>query len=239
MKISVCMATYNGEKYIKQQMKSILSQLSESDEVIVSDDNSIDNTVSIINDFEDPRIKIYRSNFRSPMFNFENALLHSSGDIIFLSDQDDIWFPDKVEKNLEYMKVYNCVISDAVVINGRGDIIHNSFYDLNNSKSGLFMNLVSNAYLGCAMCFDRKILQYALPFPKDVEMHDRWIGFISEVYGKTYFCDEALFKYRRHEGNFSLAPDESKNSLYNKLSIRFNLIKNLFIRVLSNISLLN
>lgn len=233
MKVSVCMATYNGEKYIKQQLQSILSQLSDSDEVIVSDDASVDNTISIIESFADPRIKIFHSHCKSPVFNFENALLHSSGDIIFLSDQDDIWLPDKVKITLEYMKIYNCVISDAAVINDQGDTVCDSFFKLNNSKPGLLMNLVSNAYLGCAMCFDRKILECALPFPKDIEMHDRWLGLVSEVYGKTYFCDEILFKYRRHSDNFSLAPKQSTNTLYRKISIRYCLLKNLFIRALS------
>lgn len=229
------MATYNGEKFIKQQLQSILSQLSDSDEVIISDDNSVDNTVSIIQSFEDQRIKIFNSRFQSPLFNFENALLNSSGDIIFLSDQDDVWLPNKVEVTLEYMKIYNCVISDAAIIDDRGNTINDSFFNLNNSKSGLLMNLMSNAYLGCAMCFDRKILECALPFPKDIEMHDWWLGLISEVYGKTYFCDDVLFKYRRHSNNFSHSSERSINNIYKKISIRYCFIKDLFVRVLSRL----
>ncbi len=238
MKISVCMATYNGEEYIGEQLDSILEQLGENDEVIVSDDNSQDKTIEIIKKINDPRIKVFNSHFQSPMFNFENALMKSSGDIIFLSDQDDIWFPDKIKISLSYLKKYNCVISDAVIIDGYGNIINESFYDINNSKPGLLMNLISNAYLGCAMCFDRKILINALPFPKNVEMHDRWLGLISEVYGKTYFCDEKLFMYRRHGNNHSLASEKSDNSLFKKLSIRLHLIINLLIRKVSSILLL-
>lgn len=229
------MATYNGEKYIKEQLQSILSQLSESDEVIVSDDNSVDDTISIIESFKDPRIKIFHSHFQSPIYNFENALLKSTGDIIFLSDQDDIWLPNKVQVMLGYMRTYNCVISDASLIDDSGNVIFGSFFKLNNSKSGLIMNLISNAYLGCAMCFDRKILVRALPFPKDIEMHDRWLGIISEVYGKTYFCDDILFKYRRHGGNVSQASEKSINNFYKKISIRYFLLKNLMFRVFSNL----
>ena len=89
--ISVCMATYNGEKYIEEQLKSILSQLGENDEVIVSDDSSTDNTLAIVESFNDVRIKIFPNNkFHSPIFNFENALKQATGDYIFLSDQDDV-----------------------------------------------------------------------------------------------------------------------------------------------------
>lgn len=235
MKISICMATYNGEKYIEEQLKSIMNQLSIDDEVIVSDDNSKDNTIKIIKGFDDPRIKIFNSDSQSPIFNFENALLHCTGDIIFLSDQDDIWHPKKVEISLKYMEKYNCIISDAEVIDADGKMIENSFYRINNSRPGLIMNLISNSYLGCAMCFDRSILKHALPFPKDIEMHDRWLGLVSEVYGKTYFCKEKLFQYRRHGNNFSLASEKSKNNVLKKLSIRFVLVKNLFKRRLFNL----
>ncbi len=235
MKISVCIATYNGGKYIKVQLLSILKQLSRTDEVVISDDNSTDDTLKIIKELEDKRIKIYYSDKKSPIFNFENALLKCNGDIIFLSDQDDIWHTNKVKVMLAYMEKYNCVISDAEIINANDKIIDESFYKTNNSKSGLLMNLVSNSYLGCAMCFDRKVLEHSLPFPKDIEMHDRWIGLVSEIYGKTHFCNEKLFQYRRHENNFSMASEKSKNSLLKKLSIRAILVKNLLKRYFLNL----
>ena len=96
--ISVCMATHNGGKYIKEQIDSILVQISNEDELIISDDSSTDDTVEIIKKIKDKRIKLFENNkFFSPNLNFENALLHSKGDIIFLSDQDDIWKKDKVK----------------------------------------------------------------------------------------------------------------------------------------------
>lgn len=92
------MTTYNGEKYISVQLDSILKQLSENDEVIISDDSSTDRTVDVIKNFKDKRIKLYEDNhFHSPIFNFENALEKASGDIIFLSDQDDVWLDNKVK----------------------------------------------------------------------------------------------------------------------------------------------
>ena len=97
MKISVCMATHNGERYLHEQLASILSQLGEGDEVIISDDSSADGTVDIIRGFGDQRIHLLTGNtFFNPMHNLENALKHASGDIIALSDQDDVWLGNKV-----------------------------------------------------------------------------------------------------------------------------------------------
>ncbi len=95
--ISVCMATRNGEKYIKRQLESILIQLTPDDEVVISDDSSSDRTVNIIKGFSDHRIYLYENNtFFSPIFNIENALKKASGEIIVLSDQDDVWLDNKI-----------------------------------------------------------------------------------------------------------------------------------------------
>mgnify|MGYP003392825684 CR=1 FL=1 len=102
--ISVCIATYNGEKYIGEQIASILKQLNANDEVIISDDGSTDATLSIIKTFQDPRIRVILGPQKhSPTLNFENVLHHAQGDYIFLSDQDDVWKTNKVAKN----KIYN------------------------------------------------------------------------------------------------------------------------------------
>ena len=166
MKISVCMATYNGEKYIKEQLESILSQIGENDEVIISDDSSTDNTVEIIKAFSDNRIKIFENQkFKYPIFNFENALNNATGDIIVLSDQDDIWKVNKIETIKKYMHNYDLVLSDATIIDEYGNLIKESFYKLNNSRMGFIQNIIKNSYLGCAMGFNRKILEKnSIPF---------------------------------------------------------------------------
>ncbi len=95
--LSVCIATYNGAKYINKQVESILLQLGIDDEIVVSDDGSIDQTISILESFGDERIKIFRNTGRHGVVSyFENALNHSSGEVIFLSDQDDIWNKKKL-----------------------------------------------------------------------------------------------------------------------------------------------
>lgn len=232
--ISVCMATYNGEKYIKEQLDSILSQIGENDKLIISDDSSTDNTVQIIKSFKDNRIKIFENQkFKSPIFNFENALNNATGDIIVLSDQDDIWKANKIETIKKYMQNYDLVLSDADIIDEKGNILHKSFYKLNGSKNGFIKNIVKNSYLGCTMAFNKKILDKSLPFPKDLPMHDWWIGLISEMYGKTYFIEDKLINYRRHGNNASPTGEKSKYSFFQKVIFRLIMIKNLIKRVIN------
>ena len=229
-KISVCMTTCNGEKFLKQQLKSILTQLNRNDEVIISDDSSYDNTINIINSFNDARIKLLKGNFNSPILNFENALLQVTGDYIFLSDQDDIWRADKIRTISDYLLTYDLVISDAIIINESGELLEDSFFMINNSQKGFFKNLIRNSYLGCTMAFNRKIWLKALPFPKGIPMHDWWIGLIAELHGKTYFCKEKLVMYRRHENNLSCTTRKSDYSFIEKIKFRMNILKNLFLK---------
>lgn len=231
MKISVCMATYNGEKYIKEQLDSILSQIGQNDEVIISDDSSKDKTIEIIKSYYDGRIRLLENqNFKSPVYNFENALKKVKGDIIVLADQDDVWKDDKIKTIKKYMQDYDLVLSDAYIIDEHGAVIQESFYEINGSKSGFIKNIVKNSYLGCTMAFNRKILLKALPFPKDLPMHDWWIGLIGEMYGNTYFIKDKLVMYRRHSTNASLTGEKSRNSLLKKILLRFIIIKNLIFR---------
>jgi glycosyltransferase involved in cell wall biosynthesis len=225
------MATYNGEKYIKEQLDSILSHLKENDEVIVSDDSSSDKTVEIIKAYNDSRIKIIENQkFQSPISNFENVLKHASGDIIVLADQDDIWKPNKIETIKKYMQEYDLVLSDADIIDEQGNILQESFYALNGSKSGFIKNIVKNSYLGCAMAFNRKVLEKSLPFPKDLPMHDWWVGLVAELYGKVYFIENKLISYRRHGNNVSLTGEKSKYFFTKKIMFRIIMIKNLLLR---------
>jgi len=232
-KISVCIATYNGEKYIRQQLGSILGQIGESDEIIISDDSSSDRTVEIIKTFDDKRIGLLENNrFHSPAYNFENALEKATGDIIFLSDQDDIWLENKVKIMMELLQQYELVVSDCIVINENEDILQESFFKIRGSKKGLLNNLVKNSYMGCCMAFNRRILDIALPFPDNLPMHDMWIGMIGELYGKTYFCDQKLIKYRRHEHSASPTYGPSPYNIIDRISFRTNLLSGIIARLL-------
>jgi len=229
LKLSVCMATFNGEKYIARQLQSILCQLNAEDEVIISDDTSNDSTLKIIKNIGDKRVVLLENNmFRNPTFNFENALKHSTGDIIFLSDQDDEWKPNKVEITIELLKKYDMVVCDCELIDHDGNIIMDSFYKVNNSGKGLLKNFYKNTYLGCCMAFNRKLLNKALPFPEKIPMHDIWLGMIASIFGDTCFTHHNLMYYRRHGNNSSTASGRSNNNLLNKIKFRYNLIVSLF-----------
>ncbi|MGB5965974.1 MAG: glycosyltransferase family 2 protein [Sulfurimonadaceae bacterium] len=226
--ISVCIATYNGERFIKAQLDSILCQLSDGDEVIISDDSSTDRTIDIIKSYgSDTIVLLENQTFKSPTFNFENALKHAKNEYIFLSDQDDLWEENKVKVMLGYLQAYDLVMSDALLIDAEGKEIDSSFYTLNSSSNGLFSNLVKNSYIGCTMAFNRKILDIALPFPKNTPMHDWWIGLTAELFGNVYFCKEPLTQYRRHDANASASAEKSPYSFTEKLRMRSRLIANL------------
>ena len=230
-KISVCIPTYNGSKYIKEQLLSILNQLNPGDEVIVSDDSSTDNTVELIKSLNDKRILILENNcFKSPIYNLENALKQASGDYIFTADQDDIWMSNKVNIMIENLLQANLVVSDCIVIDSNEKVISESFYKLNSSKSGLLNNIIKNSFLGCCMAFDRKILDYVLPFPSNIAMHDIWIGLNAEVIGKTKFIDDKLIYYRRHGENFSFTSDKSKFGFLYKIQYRLTFVYQLALR---------
>ncbi len=226
------MATYNGERYICDQLESILRQLDKDDEVIISDDASIDKTVDFIESFNDKRIKLLRNDtFRSPVKNFENALRHSTGDIIFLSDQDDIWQENKVKVMSQILNKYDLVVSDCKVINGNGTVVNDSFFEMRKSRKGLLKNIYKNSFLGCCMAFNRRILDKSLPFPSNIPMHDMWIGLIAELFGRTYFIEDKLIYYRRHSSN---ATSQKRSSIGQVINWRFNLsvslIKKLLVR---------
>lgn len=223
MKISVCIATYNGQKYIAAQLESILKQLSVNDEVVISDDSSTDRTVDVIKEFNDNRVRLYEHNrSHNPVFNFENALKKTSGDIIFLSDQDDIWLDNKVKVMVKLLHSYDLVVCDCILIDEDETVLNDSFFELRGSGPGFIRNIYKNSYLGCCIAFKRHILEKALPFPKAIPMHDMWLGMIGELFGKTYFCREQLVKYRRHGNNFS--PTLGKNTYSVAQKFRFRLI---------------
>jgi glycosyltransferase involved in cell wall biosynthesis len=228
--ISVCMATKNGASYIAQQLDSILPQLHYLDEVIISDDSSTDNTVEIVQSYNDARIKIIRNkNQKGILKNFETSLRASSGDFVFLADQDDVWLASKVEVMLRHLQQYDLVISDCQVVDQALKIKAESFFTANNSGSGLIKNLYRNSYMGCCMAFSRKVLNCALPFPKEIPVHDFWIGLIGEMYFKVYFTPEVLVKYRRHYNNASSTGEKSLLSLSRKVEQRLKTIKSLFL----------
>lgn len=237
--ISVCMATYNGSLYLREQINSILKQLSPTDELIVSDDGSTDETMDILAEYQDSRIKIYRN--KAPhgvVMNFENAINQSIGDYIFLSDQDDIWMPDKVKIMVQKLQSFDLVVSDAQLVNGENMEIFPSFFGLRDSDRGFWKNMYKNTYLGCCIAFRKDILEYILPFPKKIAMHDIWIGLCIEIFGSPLFLNKTLIQYRRHGRNTSSAGEKSNYKLGYQLSYRLYLLWSLMKRRMQKISFL-
>lgn len=207
MNISVCMATFNGERFIHEQLESILGQLDNDDEVVIVDDASTDETVHIAEGFSDKRIRVFRHARNCGVLKtFERSLKEATGEIIFLADQDDIWRPDKVSKIKSLFAArpdLSLVLSDSRIVDANGQIISETRFKSGKFRPGALLNIVRNRYLGCAMAFRRSVLTYCLPFPADIPMHDMWIGIVNQFVGKTGFIDEPLMSYRRHDSNAS------------------------------------
>lgn len=202
-KISVCMATRNGAKFIAEQLASILPQLDPGDEVIVSDDSSTDATVELVKGIGDPRIRLFeRQSFCSPVFNFENAIRNATGEIIVLSDQDDVWMENKVRLIRERFQAppspVHLIALDGVAVDEAGRVIEESLFRRMNAGSGVLKNIYDNTYMGCCLAFSRPLLDVALPFPGRIPMHDMWLGILAELFGTVEFVGEKTITYRRH-----------------------------------------
>lgn len=198
---SVCIATYNGEKYIAEQLRSILVQLRPDDEIIVSDDGSTDNTLNIVEAIGDERVKVLHSNCHNVKGNFVNALEHAQGDVIFLSDQDDVWLPGKYIRCVEELKKVDLVCTNSMMTDENLQVVNENFFSLYHSGRGILKNAFNNTYYGSCMAFRRTLLDAALPFPKTREIgHDIWLGLVAEMTGTVAFIDTPYLLYRRHDG---------------------------------------
>jgi len=201
-KISVCMATRNGERFLRRQLDSILVQLSAEDELIVSDDSSEDATMEIIKSYPDTRIRFLGcSSFFSPILNFEHALLHARGEVIVLSDQDDVWLENKLPVIRKFFRnghTRQLVVLDGLIIDEDEQILYESIFEKIHAGKGMIKNVYNNTYLGCCMAFSRDLLDIALPFPRRIPMHDMWLGLLAELFGTVEFINEKTIMYRRH-----------------------------------------
>lgn len=230
--VSVCMAAYNGDRYISEQLQSILSQLTEADEVIVVDDASTDRTRECVRAFGDSRIRLieHKTN-QGVLRTFEDAIRCAGNAIIFLSDQDDIWRSDKVGTIVHAFQANpeaDIVVSDAALINRDGLPLGGSYYaQRGRFDSGLLTNIVRCRYLGCTMAFRSHLRKQVLPFPRSVEiLHDLWIGTVNAmVGGHTCYLPLPLVWYRRHN---SAVTGNTPLSFSRRFGIRFSLCRSLF-----------
>ena len=197
--ISVLLAAYCGEKYIAAQIASILPQLNEEDELLVSDDSpeGAMATREIVLSFNDRRIRYMQGPRQgSTIKNVEFLLGQTRGDILVLSDQDDLWLPGKLDRTRE-------LLSDAgPAVLAHGAMITDEALretgEVQGARPGVLRNLAKNSYTGCCMAVTRELLPYILPFPEGIPMHDQWVGLRAERFGTVRVIDEPLILHRRH-----------------------------------------
>lgn len=218
---SVCIATYNGEAFLKEQLQSILLQIEPEDEVIISDDKSTDRTLAIVDSFQDPRIRVIHHEGHSCKHNFINAMQHAKGDVIFLSDQDDVWLPGKYERCLNELKQVDLVCTNSILVDEELQVINPNFFSVYHSGPGVLKNSMNNTYYGACVAFKRELLQWAFPMPQTIEIgHDIWLGLVAEMVGKVRFIDTPYLLYRRHSATVTQTTNllsRSNRALWKKI----------------------
>lgn len=203
MRVSIAMATYNGAEYIGDQLKSILVQTRKPDELIVSDDISTDSTIEILNEFKNTApfpVHIFKNEKQLGFAqNFNNALMNTTGDIVFLSDQDDYWFDNKIETIIGLFQhtKQSVILNDAVITDSK--LNSTDFTQLGQIRSG---KLSDSLYvLGCCAAIRKSFLKICLPIPEGYSSHDGWIVKLAEGLGEKYIFEKGLQYYRRHGKN--------------------------------------
>lgn len=239
MKVSVALVTYNSERYLREQIDTIIPNLGSGDEIVISDDGSTDSTQEILNGYalSDPRFKIYQIEHSGCNGNYENAIKHCSGDIIFLSDDDNVWAGDKVaivKKAFESDPRIGLVMHDCEVCDADLNVIAPSFFKLRNAKPGLWRNIMKVSYGGSLFAFRKELLNYILPFPKRMPVfYDEWIGTMASKHSKVVFVPQVLSKWRRHSGTQSTGYVSSEGKATTKKTIS---LKGSFFRLRQRIS---
>ena len=214
--IDILLATYNGEKFLKEQIDSILNQTYKSINLIISDDASKDGPREILKQYEekDSRIKVfYQEKNLGYVKNFEFLLKQVKSDVFMLSDQDDVWLPEKVEKTYEKLENENADLAfgDLEVVDQELNTMYPSFNDFMklSRKIKKYINSYKLNYLyccitGCTLMLKSKWIPKILPIPEDSKrlIHDHWIGIIVGVNGgKSVYVPEKYIKYRQHGDN--------------------------------------
>lgn len=207
MKISIALATYNGEKYLQEQLESFLAQTRLPDELVISDDCSTDNTMNIIKSFaaKAPFEVKYWQNEKNLGYgaNFNEALLQTTGDLVFLSDQDDVWFPEKIDE----MTRLSIQHPECSVLMNDSELTDADLNSVGLTKRGQMRSIGSpntSFVMGCCSVIKRDHLDLCLPVPEGC-VHDDWLMVIADAL-QTKFIHEQVFQYyRRHEANESQA----------------------------------
>ncbi|HSB93162.1 MAG TPA: glycosyltransferase family 2 protein [Flavitalea sp.] len=216
--ISVVLASYNGSKYIEEQIKSILQQSYSPVELIIVDDASSDHTVSIIRQFESSYscIKVFTNEENVGYIkNFEKGMLLATGDYIALSDQDDIWEPEKLCRLVEEIGKHDLIYSDSLLIYDNGLSMKKKLSDVKRlvDFDDCLCYTIGGSVPGHAMLISQRLIRECYPFPAGIP-HDYWIGFVATCRGTMKFLPEPLVRYRQHHNNIAGIPGSPYKQLH-------------------------
>jgi glycosyltransferase involved in cell wall biosynthesis len=218
--VSIAMATYNGEQFIEKQIESLLHQTYRPIEIIISDDGSTDNTLIIVEEYikKYPFIFLFNNEKQHGIKkNFENALRNCNGKYIALSDQDDIWMPQKITTLVENIGTNALIYHNSMFVDNNNISLNNSIaqklncYSGSNPKAFLLFNCVS----GHACMFDRKLIDISLPFP-NAKFHDWWLAFVATQNGGVKYINQILVNYRQHENSKTDILSLKKSTVHRK-----------------------
>ncbi len=210
----ILLATYNGEKYLKDQLNSLFSQRNCKIKIIARDDGSTDTTLDILKSFDVLLMPSYKNIGTKESFSLllEYALECTESDYFMFCDQDDVWKSDKVEKTLKRMQELEIlhkespllVHTDLEVVDENMKRINSSFVqyqNLNAKKNSFTQLLLQNTMTGCTIMINRSLASLALPIAQEAIMHDWWIGLVASKFGKIGYIDTTTIKYRQHVNN--------------------------------------
>jgi glycosyltransferase involved in cell wall biosynthesis len=212
--ISVVVASYNGERFIAEQLRSILAQLSPDDELIVSDDDSTDGTAERVERESDPRIRLLRSRQRvGYVRNFERGFAAARGSTIFLSDQDDVWLPGKVTEMMSALRAKACAASDAIVVGESLEQLHASYFEYRKARTFSTLEILMRPpVIGATLALRSAYLATLLPVPAGVP-HDVWFSFNAAWHGELQIIRRPLILYRRHANVASPTASGNRRSI--------------------------
>lgn len=216
--ISILLATYNGEKYLKEQLNSLLSQTIKDFRAFINDDCSTDNTYSILEEYKNKYPEIFfisqnKINTGKAKLNFIKMMIEHKDEYIMLCDQDDIWLPEKIEVSLKRMKQLEnkygkytplLVHTDLRVVDKDLNSINASFMNLINidfTKNKMNNIIVQNILTGCTAMYNLKLSELINTQPIFFVIHDWWLIFIACAFGKISFIETPTIFYRQHDNN--------------------------------------
>ncbi len=209
-KVAVILPAYNGEKFIAEQIDSILNQTFSVFELYIFDDGSTDGTIDIIDRHckNDSRVKLVVNETRKGVIkNINDALTQVMADVYILADQDDVWLPEKISRQLEVLENPDVVLTftNLELIDEIGNSMNADFWSsqiIDPSKAANSEVIaIKTMVTGCTMAFKRELLKIALPIPAEATMHDHWLSFFASVVGGVEPINETLVKYRQHSNN--------------------------------------